>query len=308
MSKDLTAAQPLHINPYEKAVKEHEPAAGDYYSDRQPHFNSRSIFRLIEKTETKYGPRWKVETILGPREDDTITEETLKKYYRPLLNDFGNIHMYAQMVVAGKSNDVAALLSAGQQQQAPADTEELMTTGSRQQIEALLDESEKMQNLLEEIRLTADIIIENKKAELEARLNEMEGFLKEMNKKVENLVKIITVLNLYTGKTVDLHVITEGEPADPYELLSLRQRILFMDEELCAELDHEADYQDVPLFFETLKDPTFRDIIVPEQKCIVAVKPKRWPMEYRSGDPYYDAARESWNRHTYFVLRNGENL
>lgn len=307
MSKDLTAAQPLHINPYKKTVKEHEPAAGDYYATKSPHYNTRELYHLIEKVETQYGPRWKVETIFGPREEDTITEETLKKYYRPLLDDFGKIHMYAQMVVAGKSNEVAALLNEGRQQ-TPADTEELMATGSRQQVEALLDESEKMQNMLEEIRLTADIIIENKKAELEARLNEMEGFLKEMNKKVENLVKIITVLNLYTGKTVDLHVITEGEPADPYELLSLRQRILFMDEELCAELDHEADYQDVPLFFETLKDPAFRDIIVPEQRCIVAVKPKRRPMQYRSGDPYYDAARENWNRHTYFVLRNGENL
>lgn len=307
MSKELSKQQPLHVNPYDKAVKEHEPAAGDYYSDRQPHFNSRSIFRLIEKTETQYGPRWKVETILGPREDDTIDEETLKKYYRPLLGDFTKTCTYAQYLLDGRTDKIAELLSETDAQQTP-DTDALMAFGSKQQIVALLDESERTQSMLEEIRHVADIIIENKKAELEKKLSQMNGYLDQVNKKVGDLVKIITVLNLYTGKTVDIEQIADGTPADPDEPLSIRQRILFMDEELCAELDHEADYQDVPLFFETLKDPAFRDIIIPEQRCVVAVKPKRHKMGYHSGDPYYDAARDNWNRHTYFVLRNGENL
>ena len=40
----------------------------------------------------------------------------------------------------------------------------------------------------------------------------------------------------------------------------------------------------------------------------MAVKPKRFDMGYRSGDHWYDAQRELWNRHTYLVLRNGERL
>jgi hypothetical protein len=31
-------------------------------------------------------------------------------------------------------------------------------------------------------------------------------------------------------------------------------------------------------------------------------------MGYRSGDPYYDAAMEQWNKHTYLILRNGEKM
>lgn len=304
-----TVHQELHVNPYEKAVKDHEPAAGDYYASPSPHFNTREIIRLKEKTlvDGKY-PRWKFETILGPNDDETISEESLKSYYRPLLGDFEKTLDYAQQVVDGQSEKVAAELLAGQENTPSADTEALMAAGSREQVTSLLDESERMQNTLEEIRLTAKIIIENKKAELEKRLDQMGEYLSEMNKKVENLVKIITVLNLYTGKNVDIQQVTDGEGADPGEPLSLRQRILYMDEELCAELDHEADYTDIPTFIESLREPAFLSVIAPEPRCVVAVKPKHREMGYRSGDPYYDAARDAWNRHTYLVFRNGEKV
>ena len=305
----ITTQQPLHVNPYEAAVKEHEPATGDYYAHRSPHFNTREIIRLKEKTlvDGKY-PRWTFETILGQDDDDTVSEETLKSHYRPLLGDFEKTLAYAQQVVDGQSGKVAAELLAGQENTPTADTEALMAAGSREQVTSLLDESERMQSTLEEIQLTAKIIIENKKAELEKRLDQMGEFLSEMNKKVENLVKIITVLNLYTGKNVDIQQVADGEPADPGEPLSLRQRILYMDEELCAELDHEADYTDIPTFIESLRDPAFLSVIAPEPRCVVAVKPKHREMGYRSGDPYYDAARDAWNRHTYLVFRNGEKV
>ena len=309
MSKELTNQTPAHIDPYKAELRNHVPAVGDYYASKNPHYNTRSLFRLTEKTVDPKGyVSWKIQPVYGADDEGrTISDDNLREYYRPLLNGFEDIRGYAEMIVAGKSAEVAALLSGGQGQE-PADTEELMASGSRQQVKALLDESERARNLLEEIRLTADIIIENKKAELEARLGEMEGFLEKMNKKVNDLVKVITVLNLYTGKTVDVNVIAEGEPADPSDPLSLRQRTLYMDEELCANLDHEADYNDIPLFFGSLRDPSFRDIIAPEPRCVVAVKPKRRAMGYNSGDPFYDAARDMWNKHTYVVIRNGDNL
>ena len=305
----LTEQQPLHVNPYKKAVKDHEPAAGDYYASPSPHFNTREIIRLKEKIliDGKY-PRWKIETIFGRSYEETVSEESLKNHCRPRLGDFEKTLAYAQQVVDGESEKVAAELLAGQENTPPADTEALMASGSREQVTSLLDESERMQSTLEEIRLTANIIIENKKAELEKRLDQMGEFLAEMNKKVDNLVKIITVLNLYTGKNVDIQQVTDGESADPCEPLSLRQRILYMDEELCAELDHEADYKDIPTFIESLRDPAFLNVIAPEPRCVVAVKPKHHEMGYRSGDPYYDAARDAWNRHTYLVFRNGEKV
>ena len=309
MEQNVTTQQELHVDPYKKAVKDHEPTAGDYYASPSPNFNTREIIRLKERTlvDGKY-PRWTFEKILGRNYDETISEESLKNHYRPMLGDFEKTLAYAQQVADGESEKVASELLAGQESTPSADTEALMASGSREQVASLLDESERMQNTLEEICLTANIIIENKKAELEKRLDQMGEFLAEMNKKVENLVKIITVLNLYTGKNVDIQQVSDGESADPGEPLSLRQRILYMDEELCAELDHEADYTDIPTFIESLRNPAFLNVIAPEPRCVVAVKPKHREMGYRSGDYYYDAARDAWNRHTYLVFRNGEKV
>lgn len=303
----LTEQQPLHVNPYEREVREHAPAVGDVYCDRSPHRTSYHIFRLAERVESKYGPRWRLEVIQG-WEKEEISEGQLKEYYRPLLNDFNTLQRYADMVVEGKSEEVAKAILGAEAAAAPVDTEALMASESPQHIAALLDESERLHNMLAEVKLTAELIVTRKKSELEAQTRKMEEVVGKMMEKVNNLVKIITVLNLYTGQNVDIEQLCDGEPASPLEIPHIRQRILYMDEELCAHLDHEADYHDIALFKEWVTVPENRDIIVPEQRCIVALKPKRFDMDYRSGDRFYDAQREIWNKHTYILIRNGERL
>ena len=302
----ITEQQTLHVNPYDKEVREHTPRTGDVYCSKSPSYNSRYIFRLLEREESEYGIRWKVEAILGGA-DRTISERDLRNYYRPVLNDFNAVRKYAEMVVDGKGEEVAAAIL-GARAGEPVNSDALMQTESPQRIVAMLDESERLHNMLEEVRFTADIIVEQKKAELEAQTRKMREVVSMMNEKIGNLMKIITVLNLYTGQSVDIEQLCDGDPADPQELLHLRQRILYMDEELCAHLDHEADYSDIPLFKRWVAEPANRDIVVPEQRCVVALKPKRRDMDYRSGDPYYDAQRDVWNKHTYILIRNGERL
>ena len=304
MSEKLIVNANEYVSPYETAVKEHIPTEGDIYLDKSPSYNGASIIKLLGRDE-KYPERWKVQSIVGDRHDDTVSEDSLKKYYRPLLGDYDKTFALASAIAEGRVEDVAALMALND---APTGSEKLMATESPEHISALLQSSESLKNQLEEIHMMADIIIENKKSELDARLREMNGYLTKMKEQVRNIVKVITVLNLYTGQTVELHRLTEGEGASPETPLSLRQRILFMDEELCVYLDHEADYKDVDLFFEWLKEPENRDIIVPEERCVVTLKPKRFNMDYRSGDWMYDAARNTWNKHTYIVIRNGENL
>ena len=107
---------------------------------------------------------------------------------------------------------------------------------------------------------------------------------------------------------MDIHRLAEGDPVPAEEPLSLRQRILFMDEELCVHLEREADYKDIDLFFKWMKEPANRDIIAPEPRCVVCLKPKRFNKQYRSGDPLWDKMQNDWNHHTFVVIRNGENL
>lgn len=295
---------PIHINPYENATKTHVPAAGDVYATKSPSFNGREIFRLVKRSGEH---SWETVNAFTGEHSRKISDDSLKQYYRWIQNEFSEISSLATSIVSGKASEAALLITGGQE--APqADSESLMATESPEHIEALLESSERIKNKMEEAQLVAKCMIEERKARLDAMLHDMNGYLAKVNEKVANLVKIITVLNLYTGATVDIHHIAEGDPAPKDEPLSMRQRILFMDEELCVHIDHEADYRDVNLFFDWLKDPANRDIIVPEKRCVVCLKPKRFPMDYRSGDAHYDAQRNIWNRHTYVVIRNGENL
>jgi len=307
---DKPAVNPeVHVNPYTQAVKEHQPAVGDVYIEKNPSYNGFEVIRLTARIEQNGSIQWAFDKAIGRYTDqESISEGTLRTYYRPLLGDQNTILKAGQLIADGQLDAAKQLLGVGDNYQPPSESEALQRSDSKTYIGIMLDLAESKQNALEEAKLYAEAIIESKKYELQQRLHEMEAILKDMDDKVNNLVKIITVLNLYTGKTVDVHLITDGDGADPAEPLSLRQRILYMDEELCAELDHETDYLDIPLFFDALKDPAFRDTIVPEARCAVAVKPKHREMGYRSGDPFYDAARDKWNRHTYIILRNGEKI
>ena len=304
MSKDLQTNNGVHINPYENAAKTHVPAAGDVYATKSPSFNGREIVRLVKRCGEH---SWETVNAFTGEPYRNLSDDTLKQYYRWIQTEFTEISSLATSIVSGKASE-AALLITGAQEAPQADSESLMATESPEHIEALLESSERIKNKMEEAQLVAKCMIEERKAQLDAMLHDMNGYLAKVNEKVANLVKIITVLNLYTGATVDIHHIAEGDPAPKGEPLSMRQRILFMDEELCIHIDHEADYQDVNLFFDWLKDPANRDIIVPEPRCVVCLKPKRFPMNYRSGDAHYDAQRNIWNRHTYVVIRNGDNL
>lgn len=309
MGKELTTGNGNVVpNPYENEVEKHIPRSGDIYVERNPSRNGFHVLRLKERSGEEGSYRWTYENLVGEYYSKTIGEDSLRNYYRPLLNGFEEILSLAEKTVEGNADEVAALIGAGENKKQETSSEELMATESPEHIKAMLDSSQRLQNKLEEIRLMTDILIEAKKAELEAKLREMDKYLSVVNEKVSALVKVISVLNIYTGRTVDLHLINEGNAASPEEPLSLRQRIIFMDEELCVHLDHEADYTDVPAFFEWLKEPANRDIVIPEPRSIVTLKPKRFGMDYRSGDSLYDRLRNEWNRHTYILLRNGDNL
>ncbi len=303
--KSLSAIE-QHVNPYVRAAKEHEPEQGDIYADKSPSYNGSDVFRLVKKNERDL---WICEDLFTGEERRSVSSSTLKEYYTWIQNggDEHEMIRLAQMLTEGRGEEVARIVT-GELDDAPADTEALMATESPEHIAALLDTSERLQNKLEEVRLIAKCMIETRKRDMQTMLKSMDTQLATIKEKVRNLIKVITVLNLYTGNTVELNQIADGEPAPPQEPLSLRQRILFMDEELCIHLDHEADYRDIPTFFEWLKEPENRDIIVPEQRCVVCLKPKRFDMDYRSGDPQYDKIRNQWNRHTYVVIRNGEKL
>ena len=310
---------PEHIDPVAKSIKEHVPQAGDIYITKNPHQYSE-MYRLGERVEkwpdsfyaTRLDPLSgepvpEEEGTFGPK---TLSDDTLRQYYRYLSCDLKDTLALAHKVMDG---DTAAVRKAvlGDEGEGTAEASDMtaLTSGRPAgEVSEMLLQAEVRQNRLQEIQMAAELMATAKRNELESKLRKMNGILSVYREKVQDLVRIVTILNLYIGKEVAVKQIAEGEPADASEPLHVRQRILFMDEELCAHIDHEADYNDINLFLRWLTEPANRDIVVPEQRCIVAMKPKRFEMGYHSGDPWYDAQRDQWNRHTYLILRNGEKL
>lgn len=309
---------PEHVNPIERSIKEHVAATGDIYVTKNPG-QYTELYRL-DGRDDKYPNCFRV-TRLDPltgeavKEDggykrDRIEEDQLRQYYRYLSHDLAETLSLARKVMDGDTAAVrkAVLGDEGEETPEPSDMTALTSGRPAGEISEMLLHAEIRQNRLQEIQMAAELMATAKRNELDRKLREMNGVLDTFRKKVQDLVRVVTILNLYLGKEVAVEQIADGEAADASEPLHVRQRILFMDEELCAHIDHEADCNDIDLFLQWLREPGNRDIVVPEQRCIVAVKPKRFEMGYRSGDPWYDAEREQWNKHTYLILRNGEKL
>lgn len=118
----------------------------------------------------------------------------------------------------------------------------------------------------------------------------------------------VWTINLYLGSNEEIVRLAEGEPAPLEEPITVRQLVLYMDEECAVAAEAGGiDARSVEEFDTWLtSDPAHRAQVFPEAKGIVALKPRRSKKEY--GDPWANKALNEANRKTYFLLRNGDNL
>ena len=155
-------------------------------------------------------------------------------------------------------------------------------------------------------------IIAMKMAEQERKLakfkRELSDKIAVFEKQIENVQRIITIIELYLGINEELHQLRDGEPADVNTKISFRQQVLYMDEEVKVLSNGGLDFQDVDKFDEWLvKDDNFKKMI-PEEKCVVCFKPRRRDKNY-TDDKFQNLMENKANHvHTYFLIRNGERV
>lgn len=128
----------------------------------------------------------------------------------------------------------------------------------------------------------------------------------DIAKKLED---VIATLNLYLGTGEVIVQIANGKPCAADVPLSIRQLILFMDEECALEAERGGiDAYSIEEFDNwLLADPRNLNQILPEEKGIVCLKPRREKKDY-SHDAFLDAKLNAPNFETYILIRNGENL
>jgi hypothetical protein len=196
----------------------------------------------------------------------------------------------------------------------PAQDTQLATSASskianfRNQALQLTKQAENLKTLIE----NRNAILKSHSATLQAKLQAdreaMELQMAGIKKQVALLQHTLDMANLYLGASEIVIPIQEGKRADSSVPITIRQRILFMDEE-CAMLDSQGlDAKSIHKFDHYVKNPDLLQLILPEQKGVVVLKVCRETIQYKDVDPLTQILLNQENAKTYWLIRNGENL
>jgi hypothetical protein len=150
------------------------------------------------------------------------------------------------------------------------------------------------------------------RAQYEAQLAEMRTLMAPIQEKMAQATEVIATLNLYLGRDEEIILLADGEPAPASSPLTIRQMVLSMDEETALYSDEGGetggmDFTNLSAFDDwLLSDPAHLQQILPEQRGVVALVPRRRGKDYQ--DPWMNKAGAQKNVHTYWLIRNGQKL
>ena len=307
----------MEIQRYNEDIQQQlnsSPEVGDVYVPKASTF-SNDILKItsVEDNGKVFGcKRYNFISMNFVETDrNRISLKDLKEYYRKALHDFDST--VNTVVFDGQQSLLEQTDSQLLLKQSDSQSNEL-TTANKKLKEELITYSHKMEilaNQAEEIQIVLKCYVEHKKSLLNEQLKSFNNQLSQYKSKIREINQMISMIELYCGIEEEVRTITTGEVASVDTKISIRQKILFMDEE-CAvsgvygHLKDGFDYNNIDDFCCWLKDSHNRDQVIPEQKAIVVLKPRRYNKDYRN--PYDNEVLNRYNRESYILIRNGENL
>jgi hypothetical protein len=249
---------------------------------------------------------------------DTVNPETLEVIDNTFKKDFrigkGDLHYYNVLGVdVEKIKQMAERLLNGEAFEEFTESSDtaLMSLGSKETLMILRDNINRAAIVAEKTRKYADILIQQKTRELEARLRPMREMIEKMGREVKRLDYVIQTIETYAGIKENVEQLHAGEPAPETTPIVFRQAVIFMDEEL-ALIDDDFDWQKVDKFDEWLLQNDRYKEFMPDEKSMVAIKPRRTDKKYAEdgsiGGAITNRLMNIPNHHTVFLIRNGENL
>lgn len=276
--------------------KEHTPKVGDIYIRRE------DIYRLDDEVSpglfnvSRFSFLYKV---WKPCEEfRRLSNNDLRQFYELLLQPFDYIlaHMDDEDI-AGEADNV------------PTDETEALAIYSRDSIEGKIDDFHIKADIVEATIKFNCARVEELNRIAHNKVSVLREKLDILNRNVNRLNRIISIIEVYTGKGLDVVTVSTGQGCPADTPLSIRQLILYMDEEVAIvdEQGNGIDYEQIDTFYEWLRDKNHRDLIVPEQRCAVVMKPRRFNRTY-SSDRIYNEMLNKYNHESYIVLRDGENV
>lgn len=181
----------------------------------------------------------------------------------------------------------------------------LMVSGGSERVLASLERAKSMQAMIASRKAALDVVLQERMSALSAMKSAMNSMLSTMRKQVKQVMRVVTMIELYLGIDEDLVQISDGERAPSDTPLTLRQLQLYMDEELGDDSDGGLGWERIEDFDKWLIEAGGLDVVAPEKKCLVALRPRRYNKEY-TDDAFSNWLRNMPNKATYFLIRNGD--
>jgi len=161
-----------------------------------------------------------------------------------------------------------------------------------------------MKNLMEERRKNLKIM----ERVLYQKKEELSNLAHSLQEKIKKIMKVLCQIELYLGVNEDIIHLQKGQKAPAKYPICFRQQILYMDEEYGAIENGGLDFENVTEFDEWLLIDKHYEHIVHEKKCVVVLRVRRNPKDYKTNNPFGEALLNQANYMTYVLIRNGDNL
>lgn len=286
MNNDIIKKEELLVEVSESAF-----AAGTYVTYHE---------ELHRISEEKANGRFVLERIHPETGEVMETSEhtlgNLKEYYKPVNVSIEKIKTLAMRILEGE--EMEEIQESG--------GTELMAMGGKNTLVSLREEASRAALVAQKVKRYAEIIISQRTAELQAKLKGVKAVINKMNKQIENLDYAIQIVETYAGIKEYVQQLSSGVSAGEDTPVVFRQAVIFIDEEL-ALVEDDFDYRKMDKFDDwLLADGNFKKLL-PDEKCMVACKPRRTKMEYCDKE-WLNAILNQPNFETLFLIRNGENL
>jgi hypothetical protein len=135
----------------------------------------------------------------------------------------------------------------------------------------------------------------------------------QVKKSLSVVEERIFTVELYCGLQEQVKQIGFGEPASESEPISVRQLMLYMDEETLWDYKTGGmDFEKLEDFDKWIVEPSNLNRLLPEKRGVVAFRIRRFEKDYGHADSLYAAmehiAKHEANMKTYLLLRNGDRV